>query len=229
MTDEESPARVEMLDRLGPPFTSAFRPQEALSPQVLAAMVPQRQRRPPAGRVRDRRPDRQRPAERDGDQATAILRGGRVDPNSGQPGYDGVQAESNPDPLIYRPAVDPPRYPRLLAAGRAAVPLARPARALVSPARKPRPAGAGQRPRHPAPRNAVAIGSRKLRHARPRDARGGARKDGSIRRLVDAAAGARPAGPVDPRSGRSRAGASCRRPRRWPRCGAPAATADTDR
>jgi 3',5'-cyclic AMP phosphodiesterase CpdA len=113
--DEESPARVEMLDRLGAPFTSAFRPQESLTTQVLAAMVQTIDGTHPqavfeTGDLIDN--DQQNEFT----QAFSVLRGGTVAPNSGGPGYAGVQAVSNPDPLIYRPAVDAPRYPGLLRA-----------------------------------------------------------------------------------------------------------------
>ena len=41
--------------------------------------------------------------------------GGTVRPDSGRRGYQGVQAASIADPLYYRPAVDAPRHPELLA------------------------------------------------------------------------------------------------------------------
>ena len=113
LADEESPAHLPFLDRLGPPFSSTFRPQEALQPRVLAAAVRSLNAARPqavleAGDLADSAQSNELR------QARRVLDGGLVRPDSGERGYHGPQLRSNPDPLFYRPDVDAPRYAGLL-------------------------------------------------------------------------------------------------------------------
>ena len=112
--DEESPARVPFLRRLGAPFNSTFRPQEALSKRVLAGAL---------RAVGALRPDAliqggdliDNAQHNELDWALTLLGGGRLDPRSGNAVYEGVQSQVNPDPFYYRPDLDAPRHPGLLA------------------------------------------------------------------------------------------------------------------
>jgi hypothetical protein len=111
--DASSPARVTFLARLGPPFQTTFRPQEALTVQVLAGAVRAIRVLAPdlviqGGDLIDNVQGNELEA------ALAVLGGGDVNPGSGRDGYCGVQSEINADPLYYRPAVDPPVHPALL-------------------------------------------------------------------------------------------------------------------
>lgn len=112
--DEESPARASLLDRVDPDLNSTFRPQEALSPQVLAATLSAANKVDPdavllTGDLVDS-------AQRNElDQLLDVIEGGRVQPDSGARGYEGPQEAANPDPFFYRPDLDSPTNPGLLA------------------------------------------------------------------------------------------------------------------
>jgi hypothetical protein len=111
--DEESPARVPFLDRLGAPLTSTFRPHEALSAQVLTAAVRSLNAERPQGVLvtGDLLDNAQANEAR---QLVGVLEGGVVDPGSGRAGYRGVQNASNPDGFFYRPGLDAPQVPNML-------------------------------------------------------------------------------------------------------------------
>jgi len=114
LVDAESPARVTFLNRLGPPFQSTFRPQETLDSRVLDGTVRSiNALRPQAVIEGGDLIDNDQANELD--RALAVLRGGLVREDSGAPGYAGVQSPGDGDPFYYRPDVDAPRHPGLLA------------------------------------------------------------------------------------------------------------------
>ena len=118
--DEESPARVPFLDRLGGAFSSTFRPQEALSTQVLAAAVRAvnraraRRRRSSPATSSTPRSGRARPGARGARRRRGRPRHGRAAATTA------CRRADDPDPLFYRPDLDAPRHPGLLDARRSA-------------------------------------------------------------------------------------------------------------
>ena len=121
MRDEESPARVPFLDRLGGRFTSTFRPQEAFSTQMLDAAVRALNReQPQAVFVTGDIVDNAQENELDHGDRDAQ----RARPSTRTPAPRATTACRTPDsadPFYYRPDHDAPQHPGALDAGAAPV------------------------------------------------------------------------------------------------------------
>ena len=161
-------------------------------------------------------------------------RGGVVAPDSGGPGYDGVQAASNPDPFYFRPDNDAPRHPGALAAAQGRFRAGGLRRAVVPGGRQPRRARPGRGARH--------RGDRGGGHRRPAWSPGSTRR--SCRRRSTRTTRRRPCACCSRRARRSAAPRPCPpippagtslRPswssgwRRPPACGRPRRTGSTTR
>ncbi len=111
--DEESPLRVEVVDRTGGSVSSAFRPQEVLTTQVVEAAVQSVNELAPdvvlvTGDITDNT------HRNELHWAMTLLGGGEINPDSGAVGYQGVQDVDSGDPFFYRPDLDAPRHVGLL-------------------------------------------------------------------------------------------------------------------
>ena len=99
------------------PFTSTFRPQEALSRAGARRDGAGGERARARRRARDRRPRRQRAGATSSPRRSRVLDGGAVGPDIGRPRLRrACRRRASPTRFFYRPDVDAPRHPGLLAA-----------------------------------------------------------------------------------------------------------------